>query len=128
MSSPNLELVKRQYPALAPLLDQLASYISDQTKAGQTFILPKLAAAAMGLNDGEAYVLLELLANSEVLSRAFNVYCKETGVLLATIANADDLDSIPYCDFCDCRHAPNELKLEIAFQPLAKNNDRLRAA
>lgn len=109
MSSHRLELVKRQHPALAPVFDELMGYISHQVEDGQTFILPKLAAAALGMNDGEAYVLLELLANEGVLKRAFNVYCKQTDVLLATVDNVDKLDDVPYCDFCDSQHQPAEL-------------------
>ena len=128
MSSPKLELVKRQNPTLAPIFDELMSYILDQVAAGQAFILPKLAAAALGMNDGEAYVLLEFLASEGILKRAFNVYCKQTDVLLATVDSADKLDDIPYCNFCDSQHDPNQLKLEIAFQPATQSNGHLRAA
>lgn len=128
MSSPKLELVKRQHPALAPIIDQLESYISDQVGGGQTFILPKLAAAALKVNDGEAYVLLELFANAGILKRAFNVYCRQTEVLLATVDSADKLDDVPYCNFCDRQHQANELRLEIAFQPVPQNEGQQKAA
>jgi len=128
MSSHRLELVKQKNPALASTFDELMVYISNQVEGGQTFILPKLTAAALRMNDGEAYVLLELLADEGFLKRAFNVYCKRTDVLLATVDSVDKLDDIPYCNFCDSQHEPNELKLEIAYQPVMQGNGRLRAA
>ena len=81
----------------------------------------------MGLNDGEAYVLLETLAKASVLKRAFNVYCKPSGMLLATVASADKLDQIPYCDYCDNDHDSHELQLELAFV-LPREGDEARQA
>ncbi len=127
MSSPKFELAKRNNPALADLLDRLMSYVDAQTQNGQGFLLPKLAAAALKLNDGEAYVLLEALAQTGVLRRVFNVYCKESGDLLATVHSEDELKEVPYCDECDREHQPNDLKLELAFE-LDQENGRSRKA
>lgn len=127
MSSPKLERVKHDNPGLSDLLDRLMAYINRQKQNGQTFFLPKLAAASLGLNDGEAYVLLEVLANAGVLQRAFNVYCKTSGELLATVRNENELGNIPHCDECDIDHGPGELKLEIAFE-LDSDNDIRKAA
>jgi hypothetical protein len=93
------------------------SYIGRQTAAGQRFLLPKLAGAALRLNDGEAYVLLELLANSGLLDRVFNIYCRKTGTLLTTVENEEDLYKVPYCHDCDYQHDSHDLRLEIAFRP-----------
>jgi hypothetical protein len=127
MSSPKFELAKKQNPELAGLLDQLMGYIRHQIKAGQNFILPKLAGAKLRMNDSEAYVLLEILAKAGVLQHAFNVYCKKTGVLLATVEREDKLDKIPYCDECDCDHEPQDLRLELAFE-LPRSSGSQKAA
>ena len=127
MLSPKFELVKRENPGLAELLDRLMAYIQFQIEEGQEFILPKLAAAALGLNDGEAYVLLETLAKGAVLQRAFNVYCKKTGMLLATVHSEDELREVPHCDYCDCDHEAQDLRLELAFE-VANESDQLRKA
>ena len=121
MSSPKFERVKSKHPDLSGLLDLLASYVQAQTKQGQTFILPKLAGAALGLTDGEAFVLLELLADEGVLERVYNVYCRATGMLLDTVHDARRLGEVPHCDFCDRFHDSRELKLELAFAPLDRN-------
>lgn len=117
MSSPKFERVKRLNPRLSDLLEKLGAYIGTQINAGQPFIIPKLAAAALGLNDGEAFVLLELLAQGEVLQRVYNVYCRETDMLLATVDSIDALEKVPHCDYCDGDHSTRELKVEIAFRP-----------
>jgi hypothetical protein len=86
-----------------------------QTTDGQGYIVPKLAAAALGLKDGEAFVLLEMLAEAGVLRRVFNVYCRKNNALLATVDNLDALDEVAHCDFCDTDHDPSDLKVEVAF-------------
>lgn len=64
MWSPKLDPVRRKYQTLAPLLERLIAYIQQQLNINQKFIIPKLAGAALKLNDGEAYVLLEILARA----------------------------------------------------------------
>jgi hypothetical protein len=128
MSSPRFELAKREKPELAGLLDQLMRYIRRQTERGQDFILPKLAGAELCISDGEAYVLLEILVKVGLLDRAFNVYCKSSGMLLATVPTEDQLDQIPYCDYCDSDHKPEGLRLELAFRPHSENNGVQEAA
>jgi len=116
MLSRKFERAKRDNPGLSDLLDQLMQYLESQKQSGQTFFLPKLAAAKLRLNDGEAYVLLEVLARAGVLTRAFNVYCKKSGELLATVSSEDKLNDIPHCDECDEDHEGDGLRLELAFQ------------
>jgi hypothetical protein len=92
-------------------------YIQNQIQSGQTFVLPKLAGAALRLNDGEAFVLLEILATGGLLRRIYNLYCRKTGVLLATVDDPRQLDEIPHCDYCDEDHQLQDLKVELAFAP-----------
>ena len=115
MSSPKLERIKQQNPDLSPLLDRLSAYIREQTTDGRGYIVPKLAAASLHLTDGEAFVLLEMLADAGVLGRVFNVYCRKNNALLATVDSLDALDEVAHCDFCDVDHDPSDLKVEVAF-------------
>lgn len=117
MSSPKFEGVKRSNPRIAELLERLGTYIQNQIQSGQTYIVPKLAAAALGLNDGEAFVLLEILAAGDLLQRIYNLYCRNTGILLATVDDPKQLDEIPHCDDCDEDHRLSDLKVEVAFSP-----------
>ncbi len=117
MSSPKFERVKGTNPRLSDFLDSLVAYIDSQIRAGQTYIIPKLAAAALHLKDAEAIVLLEILAKGEILQRIFNVYCRDSKMLLATVDNIDALDEIPRCDNCDADHEPRDLVVEIAYRP-----------
>jgi hypothetical protein len=127
MSSPELERAKQRHPGVASLLDRLAAYIVAQVINGQEYIIPKLAAAALGLNDGEAFVLLEMLAEEGVLRRVYNVYCRRENALLTTVDSLEALDEVGHCDFCDCEHDPSDLKIEIAFAP-ARSDSRDLAA
>lgn len=115
MSSPKFERVKQLHPGLSALLDRLAEYIRAQLASGQEYIVPKLAAAALRLNDGEAFVLLSLLAEGGVLRRVYNVYCRKENAMLATVDSVEDLDKVAHCDFCDVDHDPSNLKVEVAF-------------
>jgi|ERR1035437_1532148 hypothetical protein len=117
MSSPKFERVKQLNPGLSDLLDRLGAYVRDQTFAGQQYIVPKLAAARLGLKDGEAFVLLELLAREKLLRRVYNVYCTKTNVLIATVDSLLALDQLHRCDDCDTDHDSHDLKVEVAFKP-----------
>ena len=117
MSSPKFERVKLNNPRLADYLDRLVGYINAQIRAGQTYIIPKLAAAALRLTEGEAVVLLEVLVKGDVLQRIYNVYCGENDTLLATVDSTEALDDIPHCDDCDVDHDPRDLVVQIAYRP-----------
>lgn len=112
-----LERVKASHRQLTGLLDQMIGYVRKQTSDGELFVIPKLAAAALQINAGEAYVLLKMLAAGGILQQQYNVYCGPQGMLLGSVDSVDDLDTIPYCDFCDTHHEAHELSLEIAFRP-----------
>lgn len=127
MSSLKLERVKQRHPGLAPLLDRLAAYVTTQIQGGRTYIIPKLAAAALGINDGEAFVLLEMLSEAGVLRRVYNVYCRRENTLLATVDSVDALDNVGHCDFCNCEHDTSDLKVEIAFAPAHSDSRDLAA-
>lgn len=121
MLSPKFERVKERYPGLAGLLDRLGEYIRSQMRSGQQYVIPKLAAAALHVNDGEAFVLLEMLSEGEVLHRVYNVYCRKNNALLATVERLDALDEVSRCDFCDVDHDPSDLKVEVAFRPAPRD-------
>jgi hypothetical protein len=115
MSSPKFEHIKQRHPGLSTLLDRLGIYIRAQSDNGQEYVVPKLAASALHITDGEAFVLLELLAEGGVLQRVYNIYCRKENALLATVDSLQKLDEFSHCDFCDCDHDPADLKVEIAF-------------
>ncbi len=125
---PKFERAKQHNPALAGHLDRLMEYMRHQVENGETFFIPKLAAAALSLNDGEAYVLLELLAREGTLQRAFNVYCKQNGALVATVHDEAELAHVPHCNECDMDHEPYELRLEIAYEPADDKGPSRKAA
>ena len=110
MSSPKFERVKQQHPGISALLDRLGEYIRAQIRDGQEYLIPKLAAAALRLNEGEAFVLLDLLARAGVLRQVYNVYCRKNNALLTTVDNLEALDEVAHCDFCDFNHDPSDLK------------------
>ena len=111
---------KAKHRQLVDLLDQMVSYVRAQTNGGEQFVIPKLAAAALQIGVGEAYVLLKMLTDQGVLQQQYNVYCGPQGMLLASVDSPEDLEAIPYCDFCDAQHESHELSLEIAFRPIGR--------
>ena len=116
MSSPKFERVKQQHPDVSTLLDRLSAYIRAQTADGQEYIVPKLAAAGLHLTDGEAFVLLEMLAEAGLLRRVYNIYCRRNNALLTTVESLDALDEVAHCDYCNVDHDPSDLKVEVAFR------------
>jgi len=116
MPFPKLERVKARHREAAGLLDSMANYVCRQMAAHEEFVIPKLAAADLGLSEGEAFVLLKMMADEDVVKQQFNVYCRTHGILLQSVDKLDGLDDIKWCDFCDRQHGPNELFVEIAFR------------
>ena len=127
MPSSRFERVKAKHRSLAHLLEQMMGYVHKQVHDGATFVIPKLAAAMLNLSEGEAYVLLKILADEGVLHQQYNVYCGSQGMLIGSADSADQLDEIPYCDFCDTQHEPYQLSLKIAFRPTAQEGTHLAA-
>ncbi len=124
--SAKFERVKRDHPGLAFRLDALQSYIQHQLAAGETFIIPKLAGAAMQLSNAEAFVVLEILTRAGIMREVYNVYCRPQNILLATVEDVKRLDDIPHCDFCDEDHDSSSLYVEIAFR--VEDQSHLREA
>lgn len=127
MSSPKFEHVKKRHPGLSELLDRVGEYIQFQIRDRQEYLIPKLAAAALHLSDGEAFVLLDLLAKGDVLRRIYNVYCRKNNALLATVDSFEALDQLSHCDFCDAEHDASDLKVEVAFAPASSDLKDLAA-
>jgi hypothetical protein len=119
MPSPKLERVKAKHRQVADLLDRMAEYIARQTSSGEEFIIPKLAAAALQINEGEAFVLLRMMADEHLVKQIYNIYCKELRTYLGSVNSLSALDEVPYCDDCDAQHPAHELTVEIAFRPEA---------
>src|SRR4051812_14355639 len=120
MPSPKLERVKSQHREVSDLLQGVFEYVRHQIAEHQEFVIPKLAAAALGINEGEAFVLLEMLASGGLLKRQYNVYCRDKDILLQSVDSLEGLDNINHCDFCDVSHRPSDLYVEIAFRPIER--------
>jgi hypothetical protein len=116
MLFPKVERAKRRNPGLATLLDELVIYIRSQLDEWQEFIVSKLAAVSLKITDGEAFVLLKILSEADVLEMIYNVYCSITGALIATVESLDALDDISCCDTCSREHDISDLTVEIAFR------------
>jgi hypothetical protein len=95
----------------------MAEYIKRQLASRQEFIIPKLAAAALGIKEGEAFVLLKMMADGGLLQQQYNVYCRDKDLYMTSVDTLDALDKIGDCDDCDTRHEAHELVSEIAFRP-----------
>src|SRR5206468_1862598 len=94
MPSPKLERVKKQYRGASVLLDQMAAYIQRQLANHQEFVIPKLAAAALGIKEAEAFVLLKMMADGGLLQQQYNVYCRDKDLYMTSVDTLDALDKI----------------------------------
>jgi hypothetical protein len=98
----------------------MAEYIRNQLANHQEFIVPKLAAAALGIKEGEAFVLLRMMVDAGLLKQQYNVYCRDKDLYIESVDTLDGLDKVGYCDDCDTQHEPHELAAEIAFRPTSE--------
>ena len=89
---------------------------------GARYITPRDVGLGIGLSDGEAFVLLELLVKANVLKRAYNVYCILTDTIVSTVQYLETLDEVStFCPTCNTEHDPSQLRVEIAFEEINGN-------
>lgn len=118
MPYPRLELAKSKQPRLADLYDRMWAYALDRSRKGYEFVVPKLAAPVLGISNGEAFVLLEQLAEAGLFKTTYRVYCRAEGNLLATADSLEALDHVQldHCDFCNTDHGLEELIVQTEFK------------
>ena len=86
---------------------------------GSQYITPRDVGLGVGINDGEAFVLLNLLAKAKILKRAYNVYCISTDTIMDSVEYTETLDEISrFCPTCNSEHEPSQLRVEIAFEEI----------
>lgn len=130
MPYPRLELAKNKRPRLADLYDRMWAYALDRYRKGYDFVVPKLAAPILGISNGEAFVLLEQLAESGLFKTTYRVYCRPEGKLLATADSLEALDHVQldHCDFCNADHGQDELIVQTEFKISAHDTEAPLAA
>ena len=118
MQFPQLESIKSKHPRLSPKLDALANYIGGELNEGRTRIVPALAAVALKQGEAETLALLMLFENAGVLTHQYELICKRSNAVLATVSSLTEVeDEFPvYCQLCDCEHGDDDVRAELVFQ------------
>jgi len=120
-----LDRVKADHPTLAPLLDELASYIHDSVSAGTTGIEPKLAAAKLRRSEAEVLALLMLLEKAGLVEHRYDIVCPVQNAVITSVKDKKDIeqalaeieDAEEGCPKCEQLHELNDVRIEIVFEP-----------
>jgi hypothetical protein len=113
-----LENIKLRYPRLSRKIEALATYIGHELDEGRTRIVPALAAVALGQSEAETLALLMLLEDAGILDHRYELVCRQTNSVLASVSTLDEVEgSFPlYCPLCGCEHGPDNVRVELVFE------------
>jgi hypothetical protein len=120
MQFPELGRIKAKHPQLASLIDKLVGYVESEAAEGQYRISPPLAASYLKLSEAETLGLLSLLEDAHVVRPIYEIVCRKTNAVLATAKNRSEIREILpiHCHLCDEDHGADDVRIELAFEPL----------
>ncbi len=113
--------IRAKHPRLRKLIDDLAAYIEAQLANGADKFVPALVARHLGVSEAQALGLLAAFEDEGLVRSAYEVVCKGTSTVLATVHSKSQLaELLPiHCEFCDSDHGADDLSVELVFEVVA---------
>jgi hypothetical protein len=116
MPSEKLETFSKENPQLAPRIRALEEYLQWQKDRGVKEIIPRVAAAKLGISEADTLGLLTLFEDASLVKHRYDLVCATSD---GSIESFDSLDEIPdelYCRFCGDQHCSDDLRIELVFE------------
>lgn len=112
------EDIKLKHPHLRVKLDALANYIVGELEEGRSRIVPALAAAHLKQSEAETLGLLMLLEDAGLIRHQYDIVCRKTNAVLATVSSKSELEHVipVLCQLCDAEHGADDLRIELVFE------------
>lgn len=115
MQSKKLEDFSRRNPAIAPLVVKLRQYIRWLSEQGIREVLPRVAAAQLGISEGDTLGLLGLFETAGLLKSRYDLICVPTRAVLASFDTFKHVPDEYECALCGRGHDADDLRIELAF-------------
>jgi len=116
MLSKKLESFSERNSTLAPLIEQLDSYLTWLVEHNVTEVIPRVAAAKLGISEADALALLGLFLEAGLVKPRYDLVCTVTKSVLGSYYSRDEIPDDAECRLCDRQHDADELRVELVFE------------
>jgi len=116
MPSKKLENFSRRNPELAPLVRKLADYIQWLSEQNIKELIPRVAAAQLGVSEADTLGLLSLFQDAGIVEPRYHLVCKATGSVLGSYRSLDEVPDSIECNVCGKEHDSDDLRVDLAFE------------
>jgi hypothetical protein len=116
MPSKKLENFSRRNPELAPFVQKLAEYIRWLSDHNVNVLVPRVAAAQLGISEADTLGLLSLFQDAGLVQPRYQLVCKRTSSVLGSY---DSLKKVPdniECSVCGEEHDADDLRVDLVFE------------
>jgi len=116
MPSRELENFNKRNPRLAPLVQKLEEYLRWLAEQGISEVIPRVAAAKLGISEADTLGLLTLFQDAYLVKPRYDLVCKATSSVLGSFYSLDDVPDQAECQFCDKDHDADDLRVDLVFE------------
>jgi hypothetical protein len=116
MQSTRLESFSRVNPSMAPLVEELRSYLSWLQEHGESVVIPRVAAVRLHISEADALALLGLFREDRIVRARYDLVCSSTRTVVASYYSIDDIPDEIGCPLCGDSHHADTLKIELVFE------------
>jgi hypothetical protein len=116
MPSKKLEAYSSDHPSLAPFIQKLDEYIHWLRGQGITEVVPRVAAAKLGLSEADALALLSVFREAGFVRPRYDLICRRTKSTLASFYSVDEIPDELHCQECGEDHDGDDVRVELVFE------------
>lgn len=115
MPSKKLESFSKRNPELEPLIQKLADYMRWLSDQGIGELIPRVAAAQLGISEADTLGLLSVFQDAGLMKPQYQLVCIRTKSVLGTYASLGEVPDEAPCEHCDRDHDSDDLRIELVF-------------
>lgn len=116
MPSKKLEAYSSSHPSLASFIQRLEEYIQWLREQGITEVVPRVAAAKLGLSEADALALLTIFRDAGLVRPRYDLICRRTKSTLASFYSVDEIPNEVHCEECGQDHDGDDVRVELVFE------------
>jgi hypothetical protein len=116
MRSKKLESFSKQNPKLAPLVEKLEEYIQWLAERGIKEVIPRVAAAQLGVSEADTLGLLSLFQDAGLVKPRYDLVCKATSSVVGSFYSLDEVPDEVDCQICGKEHDADDLRVDLVFE------------
>jgi len=116
MQSKKLESFSKRNPKVASLVEKLEEYIRWLAERGIKEVIPRVAAAQLGISEADTLGLLSLFQDAGLVKPRYDLVCKKTNSVLGSFYSLDEVPDNVDCQICGKEHDADDLRVDLVFE------------